>query len=234
MVRGRVVEKELSTQTLGITENPLVEQAIKHLKEHKSRVNDDFVQTVFNVEYFEDEKESEEILVEQTQTYVQLSDEAQLRIIATKTNEKESLNVSAIRLGEKDGVPRVFVTAFENGQIIYEVDHSYDESQFKIPEDKEAEIEPYIAYLDCVWGSSCCTLAGKKYNWCGAGCGSGTPINDLDTCCKWHDNCYVTNTSYPGRCGCDKVLNACADQTNVDGAGVLISAFIAKMAWYGC
>lgn len=233
-MRGRVVEKDLVPNSMEIMEHPEVKKAIDHLKGKDARVNDDYIQKVFNVDYFDENNETEVADVEQTQTYVELSDEAQLRIISTRgTSGNERLNVAAIYRGEKDGIPRVFTTAFEKGTIKYEVDRAYDEEQFKLPEDK-GDIEPYVAYLDCVFGGSCCTLSGKKYRWCGAGCGSGTPVNSLDTCCKWHDGCYGDYGSYPKRCLCDEVLIACADGTGVDGAGILISAFYAKEFVKGC
>ena len=45
-----------------------------------------------------------------------------------------------------------------------------------------------------------CVLPG--YNWCGPGCnGPGAPINDVDSLCKAHDECYRMG-GYP--CECDQ------------------------------
>lgn len=30
----------------------------------------------------------------------------------------------------------------------------------------------------------------------GAKCGSGTPVNSVDACCKTHDECYIRNKSF--------------------------------------
>ncbi|MEY9980601.1 hypothetical protein [Lysinibacillus sp. RC79] len=235
MMQGRVVESDIKVNAFTILDNPDVTKAIAHLKD-VVKVNDSstFDFKAFDIEYFEEVAASEETMIEQTTTYVKLSDEAQLRVISTKAkNGNSKFNVAAIHLGEKEGAPRVFTTTFENGEIGYTVARAYDEEGFKVPQDNN-EIQAFIPLLDCIWGGSCCTLGGKKYNWCGLGCGSGTPINDLDTCCKWHDNCYTANSKYPARCTCDNVLIACAEGTNADGAGILIAAFHAKMIYEGC
>src|SRR6266496_3049201 len=51
---------------------------------------------------------------------------------------------------------------------------------------------------DCMYG-----------HWCGPNCGGGTPINDVDECCKAHDLCYGTSGPL-GPCSCDLKLIACA------------------------
>ncbi|WP_143317893.1 hypothetical protein [Clostridium sp. HBUAS56017] len=53
--------------------------------------------------------------------------------------------------------------------------------------------------LPCIFG-----------NYCGLGCsGPGTPINPVDWCCKFHDDCYTEyNTSYPFPT-CDQELVKC-------------------------
>jgi hypothetical protein len=51
--------------------------------------------------------------------------------------------------------------------------------------------------LSCIYG-----------NWCGPGCsGPEDPVDDLDTCCQIHDNCY--NARGWGACSCDRELMAC-------------------------
>lgn len=230
-IKGRVAESpEINTHSVDILQQSDVKKAILYLKD-KVKMDSEYEFTSFNVEYVDDEVG---VVVGQTTTYVKLSEEAHLRVIVTETQAGvKSFNVAAIYLGMKDGALRVFTTSFEKDEIAYEVDREYDAKSFEIPQE-EPDFEPQVAYLDCVWGNSCCTLSGKKYKWCGAGCGSGTPINALDKCCKFHDNCYSDNKKYPGRCYCDGVLNRCADASNVDGAGILIAAFVAKMAFKGC
>lgn len=46
-----------------------------------------------------------------------------------------------------------------------------------------------------------------NYRYCGPGCsGPGAPLNDVDACCKAHDECYRT---YSSRCECDRMFLNC-------------------------
>jgi hypothetical protein len=46
-----------------------------------------------------------------------------------------------------------------------------------------------------------------RYRWCGPHCsGPGTPINDVDVCCKRHDLCIMKGGS---RCYCDTMFINC-------------------------
>lgn len=45
------------------------------------------------------------------------------------------------------------------------------------------------------------------YNWCGPGCsGPGEPVNDVDACCKKHDQCLKSGRS---QCECDQQFLKC-------------------------
>lgn len=45
------------------------------------------------------------------------------------------------------------------------------------------------------------------YKWCGPGCsGPGNPINDVDACCKAHDECLNSGRS---QCECDREFRNC-------------------------
>lgn len=44
------------------------------------------------------------------------------------------------------------------------------------------------------------------YNWCGPGCsGPDAPINEVDACCKAHDDCYKIDSI----CKCDREFINC-------------------------
>nr|WP_083270875.1 hypothetical protein [Bacillus marinisedimentorum] len=49
------------------------------------------------------------------------------------------------------------------------------------------------------------------YRWCGPGCsGPGTPLNEVDSCCKTHDECY---RAYGGPdCRCDSEFLRCLER----------------------
>jgi hypothetical protein len=50
-------------------------------------------------------------------------------------------------------------------------------------------------------------------NWCGPLCGGGDPVDDLDSCCKAHDECYAQNGYL--NCSCDwDLANCAADKIN--------------------
>ncbi|MFN2747757.1 MULTISPECIES: hypothetical protein [Bacillus] len=53
------------------------------------------------------------------------------------------------------------------------------------------------------------------YKWCGAKCGSGTPINALDRCCRAHDYCWANFGK--GDDECDMNLYHCASKTSDPG-----------------
>ncbi|MDM5215208.1 phospholipase [Peribacillus sp. NJ4] len=52
--------------------------------------------------------------------------------------------------------------------------------------------------------SGFCIFPG--YKWCGPGCsGPGAPINDVDACCKAHDDCLKVDS----QCNCDREFLNC-------------------------
>ncbi|WP_396266366.1 hypothetical protein [Halobacillus amylolyticus] len=93
-------------------------------------------------------------------------------------------------------------------------------------------------------GNGCCVFSEPAwvggplipiyYNWCGAGCGSGSTVNSLDTCCRTHDYCYRSFSGYPSRCDCDQNLINCTYGEPGYGPPVIRTAFRAKMNQMGC
>jgi hypothetical protein len=77
-------------------------------------------------------------------------------------------------------------------------------------------------------------------NWCGPGCGGGTPKDALDRCCKRHDECYGSRVL--GSCSCDLELIACATPLIAQfwrpgqaiGAVLVVDAFTRKVGSGAC
>ena len=56
-------------------------------------------------------------------------------------------------------------------------------------------------------------LCYPGYNWCGPGCsGPAAPTNQVDSCCKKHDDCYDKNG--PTRKCDEMLLNCLSSQIN--------------------
>lgn len=78
---------------------------------------------------------------------------------------------------------------------------------------------------DCLYG-----------HWCGPGCGGGEPINDVDACCKAHDQCYGRRGW--GSCSCDAELLGCVcpkalevwNPEKAAAAASICATFTAKMS----
>jgi len=51
-------------------------------------------------------------------------------------------------------------------------------------------------------------------NWCGPNYGSGTPIDEIDDCCRGHDLCYDRTKVY-NHCTCDSDLVSCLNKADV-------------------
>jgi hypothetical protein len=108
-------------------------------------------------------------------------------------------------------------------------------------DEQEVSASAWYDDLPCV-ANGCCTFVERdglklktvKYNWCGAGCGSGTPINAADTCCRTHDYCYGSFTSYPGRCKCDSNFINCLANTSDPGSSIMRQVFKLKMNNANC
>jgi hypothetical protein len=72
-----------------------------------------------------------------------------------------------------------------------------DSAQYKESRSFEHTVATIQPALPCIYG-----------RWCGPGCsGPGSPINDVDACCKVHDECYDRKGYFA--CSCDRELLAC-------------------------
>lgn len=82
-------------------------------------------------------------------------------------------------------------------------------------------------FIEAAWPGG--PIMPIPYKWCGANCGSGEPINSLDTCCRSHDWCYASFSKYPDRCACDQNLIDCASRISGNSSLLVRTAFKIKM-----
>ncbi|MBR7554934.1 hypothetical protein ACFFJI_03625 [Allobacillus sp. GCM10007491] len=121
----------------------------------------------------------------------------------------------------------------------------YKSSSSETVKDGNISLQAWYDIVPCI-GSGCCAFPEPlwpggpyvtiPYNWCGNNCGSGSPVNSVDECCRTHDYCYGAFPSYPDRCNCDQNLLNCLDGiSGYGGAPTLIrTAFRGKMSIEGC
>lgn len=154
----------------------------------------------------------------------------------TVSNEEETLKITyALSNGEEDVFGSVIVQkgdvkilkAYElvDGEVVetlnMEVTDEYLEDLKNVKDPENMEIadnkEDVLAQLPCIYG-----------NWCGPGCGSGTPISKVDSCCKAHDGCYGSTGYFA--CSCDRKLHRCLAPYVADGSqwAITISLWFKK------
>jgi len=166
-------------------------------------------------------------------------------IVSKAKNENQeigySYSVELNTISNSEGGKLKTVVTFDDGVRIGEYEVSTEESTLYLPDLLKEEVytngDPSLidaqVSVPCIQ-NGCCTFSGVKYKWCGAGCGSGTPINALDRCCRTHDYCYGSFKSYPDRCACDRNLRSCAANTNDPGKTTLRTGIWGKMVGHGC
>lgn len=76
----------------------------------------------------------------------------------------------------------------------YTMAKSYCYSKAGSGDQQSTYIQP--ADVPCIYG-----------NWCGPGCGGGDIKDDVDNCCKKHDDCYDRNGYFC--CSCDRKVVQC-------------------------
>ncbi|WP_286905188.1 hypothetical protein [Clostridium sp. UBA1652] len=141
----------------------------------------------------------------------------------------------------KDITEEMNRNALDNPQLLEIINEL--QSNANLNEEGQLTTNAWYDSLPCV-GNGCCIIKEAlypggtpnfplPYNWCGANCGSGTPVNSTDTCCRTHDYCYGSFKSYPDRCACDRNLIKCVSGKGTRAAGLISIAFKAKMATGG-
>lgn len=171
------------------------------------------------------------------------------KTINTETNRTSYL-IKVVSLDIEHGIKKTIT--YLDDELLNEWEQLSTEKEVTIPKDYEYLTSDEVVQNDDVlsaqgWGlpciqNGCCSFRYKgnpfnplvRYNWCGANCGSGPTVNALDNCCKYHDHCYDANTKYPERCGCDRIIIECANQTDDAGSSRIVGAFSAKMVAMGC
>ena len=234
------------------TQDTFLTQALSYLNKEEYAKREDKEQLAYSTvytAYSENEKVGDK-KVNQEIRYLKFDDSLRANVLKTTDLEKQKTThyISVTELDKDNGMKKV--VSFIDGELLGVSEVETNETALVIPTDfdklseQEMDVnqeEITLQGLPCI-SDGCCSFRYNgnpfnplvNYKWCGANCGSGTPVNELDRCCMYHDRCYGNNGGYPGRCGCDRVLIACAQQTDNAGTDRLISAFVAKMAAMGC
>jgi hypothetical protein len=209
-------------------------------------------ETTYSANAFNEFNEQNKTKVEQKISFLQFNNFLVGNIFKKINSEtkRTSYLVKVVSLDIEQGIKKTIM--YLDNELLNEWEQLSTESKLTIPEDYEHLTSDEIVQDDDVlsaqgWGlpclqNGCCSFRYKgkrsnplvKYNWCGANCGSGPTVNALDNCCKYHDHCYDANTEYPARCGCDRIIIECANQTDEAGTSRIVGVFSAKMVAMGC
>lgn len=185
---------------------------------------------------------------------LKLTEKTRLEIASLPEDSNEFI-VKVFHVTESDDKKILHFVSYSDGKYLADLKEDFQDESLENPNllelhnesisnDESSEVGVAWGSLPCVQ-SGCCTIKEPiytggapvipiKYNWCGASCGSGTPVNVVDTCCRSHDWCYDSFKSYPSRCACDRNLRNCVDGTGYRAATLIRGAFSAKMKWFGC
>ena len=67
---------------------------------------------------------------------------------------------------------------------------------------------------------------------CGPNYGSGTPVDEIDACCKSHDDCYDSSVGY-NHCSCDQAIVRCLNKiTSIQSRNFIKRAMRASIVTY--
>ncbi|KYD23937.1 hypothetical protein P9851_01730 [Geobacillus stearothermophilus] len=149
--------------------------------------------------------------------FVKLNDEAIIQALKDEDEFRIKAHFSALKNRKK--VIRKAIVKDNSVEIEFEIpfEASYflfvEELKNPMGADKitEGEIAPEAWYEGCLVFYDSGSGKYYYYKYCGAKCGSGTPINALDRCCQAHDRCWANFGK--GDDGCDYELYLCANAT---------------------
>jgi hypothetical protein len=248
----------LQVYTLPLLAAKDVKEAIALAKKHNLFDEKKIAETkAYESEYFiQEEGDAEQKLIgEQINTYFRFNDQMYINVISAKApnNDKNYRMINVVYLSKENEVVTKHKAFFLDGELKVETTFPHEGDILELPKDvllemvpeedlKEQAISGVVPCFDWTLSGQCCQFRYNAlpwnplvtYNWCGQGCGSGTPVNSLDSCCRTHDYCYGSFDSYPLRCNCDANLISCASYTDCAGTDRVIAAFQIKRAWYGC
>jgi hypothetical protein len=67
---------------------------------------------------------------------------------------------------------------------------------------------------------------------CGPNYGSGTAVDEIDACCKAHDDCYDSSVGY-NHCSCDQAIVRCLNKiTSIQNRNLVKRAMRASIVTY--
>jgi Phospholipase A2-like domain len=240
---------ELSSEEKG-----LVNQVLEHIQGKDVAVQATPVLKTYEATYFGHKEnnapsDSTKAIIQENR-FIKFTDKLKVHLFKSTNMEKgnSSFIAQAIALKEEYEKKTKQIVTFLNGELLADTFLDTEDQTLELPEDfaelsnaEKGETDVSVQGLPCIQ-DGCCSFRYNglpwnplvEYNWCGANCGSGTPVNSLDRCCRTHDYCYGSYSSYPGRCACDENLINCASYTDNAGGSRVITAFQAKMLYQGC
>lgn len=253
-----IFSKEMSSnqlQDISLSETQAINQGLEYALGTTALFNErNFQQIGYKVQYYaqpEDHSEDKgELVVNQDVRYFKFNEYLKVNMIKSYIENSEEARsfLQIILLDQSNSIKKI--VTFQNGTLLGEDRIKSDSIELELPNDfaelneEEAKFSTEdisIQALPCIQ-DGCCSFRYNgnpfnplvRYKWCGANCGSGTPVNALDTCCRTHDYCYGSFSKYPARCDCDQNLINCARNTDNAGTSRVIAAFQAKMFAQGC